>query len=106
MTSRNGVADSNSVIGGAMKKVVLLSLFFGVVSVAQATAIPTYQGFVYTGGTFTSIAVPGIDTQTTGINDTGQIVGSFLDRGRVGSAFLYTAGTFTTIPLPLPPGTF
>jgi probable HAF family extracellular repeat protein len=86
-----------------MKKVTLLSLVFCVVSVAQATA-DTVQGFVYTGGTFTSI-VPGVDTQASGINDAGQIVGSFTDsRGDPTGGFLYTAGSITTIPLPLPPG--
>src|SRR5438034_4679926 len=58
------------------------------------------HGFLYSGGTFTTIDVPGADyTQAFGINHAGQIVGNFgNDTGTHG--FLYSDGIFTTIDVP------
>jgi probable HAF family extracellular repeat protein len=53
---------------------------------------------------FTSIDPPGsVQTQATGINNAGQVVGWFLPPGtgeRGTNGFLYNAGTFTTIHVP------
>jgi probable HAF family extracellular repeat protein len=55
-------------------------------------------GFLYTAGTFTTIAVSGARvTLPYGINDSGQIVGAYSDPTAGGHGFLYTAGSFTTI---------
>jgi probable HAF family extracellular repeat protein len=57
------------------------------------------HGFLYSGGAFTKIDVPGAGfTRARGINNAGQIVG---DTGDGGHGFLYSGGAFTTIN---PPG--
>jgi hypothetical protein len=57
--------------------------------------LPT-QSFLYTGGTFTQIDVPG---EADGINDAGQIVGSFSNSTGT-HGFLDTGRTFTQIDVP------
>jgi hypothetical protein len=54
------------------------------------------HGFVYCGGSFTTIDVPGaFGTEVLGINDAGQIVGLFYDSsGNPGTGFV------TTTPVP------
>ncbi|HLO05697.1 MAG TPA: VWD domain-containing protein [Terriglobales bacterium] len=57
--------------------------------------------FLYSGGSFTRIDVPGATaTNAYGINDAGQIVGAFYD-GTTYHSFLYSGGSFTQID---PPG--
>src|SRR5436853_176807 len=63
------------------------------------------HGFLYSGGTFTTLDDPSATTGTLalGINDAGQIVGYYTD---VSSAhgFLYSGGFYTTLEIPqLPP---
>jgi probable HAF family extracellular repeat protein len=64
------------------------------------------QGFLYQGGTFTTLNVPGaIETEPTAINDAGQIVGYYATTGSA-LGFLDNSGTFTTINHPLSNGNF
>jgi virginiamycin B lyase len=59
-------------------------------------------GFLRSGGSFTTIIVPGSDGGTTnaiGINDSGQIVGTFL-QGGVQYGFELSGGVYTTINVP------
>ena len=62
------------------------------------------HGFLDTGGIFTAINVPGaVETETLGINDSGQIVGLFIDAKETGfgeHGFLDTGGAFTAINVP------
>ncbi len=64
----------------------------------------TARGFLYQGGTFTEIDAPGNNafTQASGINDFGQVVGSYLPfSAGTGAGFLWTSkGTFQTITYP------
>ena len=65
--------------------------------------VPAYLGcgFLYTGGTFSSIKFPGADlTFADGINDAGQIVGNYTTAAPGFGSFLYNAGTFSTISFP------
>ena len=49
----------------------------------------------------TTVEVPGSgSTDANGINDAGQIVGTFMDGSAGRHGFLYDAGTFTTIDVP------
>jgi hypothetical protein len=58
-------------------------------------------GFLYSGGSFSAIEVPGaVRTVPTGINDSGQIVGWFIDTSRIYHGFLDNSGSFTTIDFP------
>jgi len=58
------------------------------------------HGFLYDGSTFTSIDVPGaVVTQATGINDFGQIVGTYYD-GTTLHGFVYDGTTFTPVDAP------
>jgi probable HAF family extracellular repeat protein len=64
----------------------------------------TFADIAYT---FTRINVPGaIDTCAFGINDTGQIVGTFVDSTMANHGFLYSGGSFTTIDVRRATGTF
>jgi probable HAF family extracellular repeat protein len=55
---------------------------------------------LYSGGTFTTISVPGaLSTEARGINDSGQIVGTYGDSG-TGHGFVDIGGSFTTIDVP------
>jgi probable HAF family extracellular repeat protein len=57
--------------------------------------------FLYSGGTFTNIEFPGaISTGVGGINDAGQIVGSFSDTNNIAHGFLYSGGIYTQIDVP------
>jgi hypothetical protein len=60
-----------------------------------------YHGFLYTGGTYTIVDDPlGVhSTLAFGINNAGQIVGSYTD-SRGDHGFLNVGGTYTTIDVP------
>src|SRR6516162_1972173 len=83
-------------LGGDVKRAAIgvhLAMFamavFGGVETAFAT--PTIYSF-------TTLDVPG-NSQASGINDSGQIVGNFGENG-VAHGFLYTGGILTTIDVP------
>jgi probable HAF family extracellular repeat protein len=60
-----------------------------------------YHGFLYNNGIFTTINDPsGSNTNAYGINDAGQIVGSYLDIGGVSHGFVDVSGVFTTLDDP------
>src|SRR5439155_22647010 len=69
----------------------------------DATDNRVYHGFLYNGGTFTSLEHPnGFGTEPRGINDSGQIVGLYsANQGETPShGFLYNGGNFTTVDYP------
>src|SRR4029077_8355746 len=52
-------------------------------------------------GVFTAINYPGAtDTQAYGINDSGDIVGTYRDTAGLNHGFLLSKGTFSTIDFP------
>ena len=59
-------------------------------------------GFLYSGGSYTSLSVPGaINTFADGINDAGQIVGEYqVDSNYIPQSFLYSEGSYTIINVP------
>ena len=61
------------------------------------------QGFLYSGGTYTTLDDPSATNGTfaNGINDRGQIVGSYVHSADNLRGFLYSGGFFTTIDDPL-----
>src|SRR5262249_13462663 len=61
-----------------------------------------YQGFLYSGGTYTALSDPlgANGTYALGINDSGQIVGYYFDSNHIEHGFLYSGGTYTTIDDP------
>lgn len=62
------------------------------------------QGFLYSGGTFQTIACPGMSTTAaTGINDFGVIVG-YCSSSSVQQGFVYQNGTFTYLVYPASTG--
>ena len=62
---------------------------------------PGNHGFLVSGGTFTQIDVPGaIGTEVRGINDAGQIVGTFYNSTGPRHGFLDSGGIFTRIDMP------
>jgi probable HAF family extracellular repeat protein len=54
-------------------------------------------GFIYSAGTYTSVNFPGAPN---GINDLGQVVGSYTNSANQGVGFLFSGGTYTTIQVP------
>jgi probable HAF family extracellular repeat protein len=91
-TFANGINDAGQIVGSYVD-------YFG--------GLPQPRGFLYSGGAFTTINDPlaGFGqkggTYANGINDAGQIVGSYTDEGLMSHGFLYSGGTFTTIDDPL-----
>jgi uncharacterized membrane protein len=67
------------------------------------------QGFIFSNGTFTTLSVPGATvTGPNGINDTGSVVGVYLDENSNSGSdqgFLYSGGAFTTLNFPGATGT-
>jgi probable HAF family extracellular repeat protein len=56
--------------------------------------------FLYSGGSYTTIKVPGSSfTQAVDINDRGQIVG-YYQVGTANHGFLYSGGSYTTLDFP------
>ena len=84
--------------------VVVAPALFGVVSPAYSSACDDICGFLYSGGTYTTLSGPpdSINTDPFGINDRGQIVGEYNSLSDPGSrsAFLYSGGAYTTLSVP------
>jgi uncharacterized membrane protein len=72
----------------------------GINNLGQIVGSDGYSGFLLNGGSLTPIQVPGvISTTPHGMNDNGQIVGSY-PLGAGDHGFLYSAGRFTTFDVP------
>jgi probable HAF family extracellular repeat protein len=87
----------------ALTRVRLVVLLVSVVTLACFPArADTLTSFIYSGGVFTDVSVPGaVNTYVSGINNTGQIVGSYSVHGSTDfDGFVDTGGTFTTILVP------
>lgn len=78
-----------------LRKLSLLSALV----VCLASAIPLWaDGFEYSGGKYTVFDVPGAtDTGASGINNLGEIVGSYVSGSSSSFGFLYVGGSFTSI---------
>ena len=62
-----------------------------------------FHGFLYSGGTYTTLNVPGgADTRPVSINDSGQVVGRYTPNGQNNGdqGFVYSNGTYTTLTFP------
>ena len=79
-------------------KLLALIATLAVVSSAHSTEV----GFVYDGGTFTDIAVPGSTyTNPSGINNAGQIVGYYQGGpSPYADGFVYNSGSYATLDVP------
>jgi probable HAF family extracellular repeat protein len=76
-----GINNSDNIVG----------IYFGTPS----------RGFLYANGIFATIEVPGAtSTDVFGINDSGDIVGSYRDAMDMTHGFLYANGKFTTLDFP------
>ena len=60
------------------------------------------QGFLYSGGSYTTLSDPSGDNRTvvTGINDAGQVVGWYDGADGLVHGFIYSGGSYTTIDDP------
>jgi probable HAF family extracellular repeat protein len=81
---------------------VVASVLAGLATGATAAFLEPFEsGFLDTNGTVATIQVPGSPiTIARGINNTGQIVGSFADQEKPPHGFLYSGGAFSTIDVP------
>jgi hypothetical protein len=78
--------------------------FYGINSAGAAsgwctsTKTALYTGFVYAGGKFTAVNFPKSNgTQAIGINDSGEVVGLYLDSSSVQHGFLKKGSKYTSI---------
>src|SRR5262245_26803629 len=66
---------------------------------------PSYGGFLYSGGTYTPLIIPGtFETNARGINAAGHIVGYYVEKtanGVKAHGFLYTNGLYAIFDCPL-----
>ena len=70
-------------------------------NIGNNTYTNVVHGFVDNNGTFTDIAVPGgTNVRPSGINNLGQIVGTYTDKSGKDEGFIDTNGTVTTIRAP------
>jgi probable HAF family extracellular repeat protein len=88
----------------AITGLLLLGILLGEPKAGLANTVTTL-GFVDTGGVFTTFNVPGaLATFGVGINDSGQIVGTYISPttppGGGELSFVYSAGVFTTLEVP------
>jgi hypothetical protein len=81
-TEAYGINDAGQVVG-----------YFGVDG--------AYQGFVESGGTFTTLDAGPNETEPAGINNAGEVVGSFFNGGAHG--FIESHGEFTILTAPADP---
>jgi hypothetical protein len=73
---------------------------FGHVVGIYVTGAASYS-FVYADGAFTTIGVPGYRTHLFGINDAGQLAGSYWDVfNQREYGFVYSGGAFATVDVP------
>jgi uncharacterized membrane protein len=64
------------------------------------------HGYLLSGGSFTTIDVPGATlTAVFGLNDLGDVVGSYIDADRARHGFLLSGGNYTTIDVDVPNAT-
>lgn len=100
-TNPNGVNNARQVVG-------TVSAFTPAPNGQPGTL--TGEGFVSSGGTYVTLNAPGAAlTDARGINDAGQVVGSYLlTPGSAGprQGFLYSGGAFTTLNRPGAASTF
>src|SRR5262245_33341147 len=62
---------------------------------------PQRHGFLYSGGTYTTLDVPmASSTEADGINDLGHVVGTYQAGGKF-HGYIYRNGTYTTLDDPL-----
>jgi probable HAF family extracellular repeat protein len=75
-----------------------------IVGITQDTSIGnSFQSFLYSGGVYTPITVPGANANGTivsAINDLGQFAGSYLGPPGAINGFSYGGGSFQTVNLP------
>src|SRR5258708_14162941 len=84
----NGLNDSGQIVGA----------YFNEPAPSEANS----SGFLYSGGTFTNLQVPGASyTGPIGINDFDKIVGFYHVGGSTNfNGFVYSNGTYTTLTAP------
>jgi uncharacterized membrane protein len=88
-------------VGSALRSVAGINNLNQVVGTYDGGGVGGTHGFLYVNGAVSQIDVPGaLATGATGINDRGQIVGSFIDSSGLRNGFLDTDGAFTTIAVP------
>lgn len=72
---------------------------------SDLTAFGVIRGFLYQGGNFSEVHVPGAAlTRAYGINDSGLIVGQYQNSDEISRPFLLSGGLYTELTLPNAPG--
>jgi probable HAF family extracellular repeat protein len=100
---QNGQLSSFDVPGAAHSQGLGINNQGDIVGAFDTGDINTSIGFVWKKGSFTTFEVPGSAPGTTGafgINDAGQVAGTYSDTQGNSYGFLRTGGTYQTIDLP------
>jgi probable HAF family extracellular repeat protein len=71
--------------------------FYGINASGQIAGLSEAGAFLFENGNYTLFDVPGAPT---GINDSGQIVGSYGEAAGIGHGFVYDQGSYTTLDVP------
>jgi probable HAF family extracellular repeat protein len=105
ITGYCGSANCNFIdVGGSFTLVYVFGEFLGINNSDNIVGIyfgTNHSSFLYANGSFTTIEVPGVTiTEAFGINDSGDIVGSYRDNMGMTHGFLYSNGKFTTLDFP------
>jgi probable HAF family extracellular repeat protein len=71
-------------------------------AVGSAGGFPTYVSFSYLNGQFTTLTDPNGPTTTAanGVNNAGDVVGSYIDSNNISHGFLLHNGQYTTLDVP------
>jgi len=97
-TAGTGINDADDIVGNYLA-------CSGQDSESEVLRLPcTFaqgHGFLLSGGTYTSIDPPGsIGTSVGGINNSGEIVGTYADAPLKGHGFLFKSGVYTIVDFP------
>jgi probable HAF family extracellular repeat protein len=107
-----GINDAGQIVGDSVSHSFLLSGGIyttidvpgalstkadGINNAGQIVGGSSLGGFLLSGGMYTTIDFPGAPTSPSGINDSGQIVGFYVDFRDRDHGFLLSGGVYTTI---------
>ena len=91
-TTAYGINDLGEIVGGYCP---------GILTCPPNSVGPTSKGFLYANGVFTTLHFPGSgETQASGINNAGVIVGEYIYNLAGPFGFIYQNGAFQTINFP------
>jgi probable HAF family extracellular repeat protein len=78
---------------------------YGINNTGQIVGDSSLGEFLWSGGTYTMLQTPGSTAVARGINDSGQVVGLYVDAARAVHGFVQSGTAYTTLDVPNSTGT-